>query len=423
MPNMLSMANLPPPPPGPVPFGVDNPLAFFSLMASLGTNMPGMPPLPFTDLQGNGSNGQTCKGKCYDYHERGYCQLGMMCLFEHEPANSASINVPEYDPDQPGLGTQLVPMASKRLGTNRTPSSGNRGGHARAPFSVPGPSRNQTNTTLVVEQIPEDRFTEDDVRGFFSEFGTITDVQMHAYKRLAIIRFEDHATANRAYMSPKAVFENRFVKIYWYRKDLRTSATNGTPGGMEMADGENDVDEEGEVLNLEEIAERQAEAQKAFEERRRKIEEADAKAADIERKLMETDTEMKKVKAQIAELTGDESHGSNGRRSPGLMGLQAEAECLFAQNDSTAPAGHGRGFPPRGAYRGRGSAPFSFRGRGAPRGAYRGRGTFATSLPGNRSSVKRLDNRPRRLAVSDVEKGTPKDEALRQYLVVSQSYH
>jgi RNA recognition motif-containing protein len=423
MSNMLNMANLPPPPPGPVPFGVDNPMAFFALMASLGTNMPGMPQLPFPSLQGNGTNGQMRKGKCYDYHERGYCRLGMMCSFEHEPANSDSTNVPEYDPDQPGLGTRLTPMASKRLGTNRTLSTGNRGGHVRAPFSVPGPSRDHTNSTLVVESIPEDKFSEDDVRDFFSEFGTILDVQMHAYKRLAIIKFEDHATANRAYMSPKAVFENRFVKVYWYREDLNTGVMKGTSGDMEMADGENYVDGEGETLNLEEIAERQAKAQKAFEERRKKVEEADAKAADIERKLKETDTEMKKIKAQIAELTGEESHDSNGRSSPGLVGLQAEAESLFAQNDSTAPASRGRGFPPRGAYRGRGSAPFGFRGRGAPRGAYRGRGTFATPFAGNRSSVKRLDNRPRRLAVSDVEKGTPKDEALRQYLVVSQSNH
>jgi hypothetical protein len=418
--NIPNLANLPPPSPGPFPLDANNPLAFFALMASLGTNMPGMPSLPSANLLGNGANGQAHKGKCHDYHTKGFCRLGMMCSFEHEPANGGQTNVPEYDPDQPGLGTRFAAIAKKRLGTNRTTSSGNRGSLARAPFSIPGPSRDRANATLVVEQIPEDRFSEEDIRGFFSEFGTILDVQMHAHKRLAIIKFEDHAAANRAYMSPKAVFENRFVKIYWYRQDSDMGTTKGS-GDVEMADGETDMDGERAVLNLEEIAERQAEAQKAFEERRRKVEEADARAADIERQLKEKDAEMKVIKEQLAELAGDESLGSPGGLSHDLAILQAEAESLFAQTDSTAPVGRGRGFPPRGSYRGRGFAPF--RGRGAPRGAYRGHGAFATPFVGNRSSVKRLDNRPRRLAVSDIEKGTPKDEALRQYLVVSQNSH
>jgi hypothetical protein len=413
IPSMPNLANLPPPPPGPMPFDVNNPMAFFALLATLGTGMPGMPPLPSTNPQDNGSNGQTRKEKCYDYHAKGFCQMGMMCSFEHEPPNSTLIDVPEYDPDHPGIGTRFPPSAKKRQATNRTYSGGNKGGHSRAHFSALGPSQDHTNNTLVVEQIPEDKFSEDAVRAFFSEFGAILHVEMHAFKRLAIIKFEDYATANRAYMSPKAIFENRFVKVYWFKQDSDIGATGSYAGDIDMADGDNDADAEVEVLDLEEIAKRQAEHQKAFEERRRKQAETDARAADVERQLKEKEVEIEEVRKQIAELAGDD-YTSPGQLSQALATLQAEAENLFAQTDSTRPAGRGRGFPPRGTYRGRGFAPGS-RGRGAPRGGYRGRGAF------NGSSVKRLDNRPRRLAVSGIEKGTPKDEALRQYLVVSGS--
>jgi hypothetical protein len=419
---MPSLANLPPPPPGPLPFDVNNPMAFFALMATLGTGMPGIPSLPPTIPQDNGTNGQTKTGKCYDYHEKGFCRLGMMCSFEHEPAGGAPASVPEYDPDQPGLGTRSAPVPNKRQATNRTYSNGIKRVHNRAPFSASGPSHDRTNNTLVVEQIPEDKCSEDAVRDFFTEFGVILDVQMHAYKRLAIIKFEDHATANRAYMSPKAIFENRFVKVYWFRKDPSRGAAGVASGDVEMADGEDNGDEEEEVQDLEAIAERQAEAQKAFEERRRKEAEANAKAADIERQLKEKEAELEDIKKQLAELAGEDDQSEHGELSQALATLQAEAEDLFAQTDSADIVGHKSGFPPRGDYqgRGRGFAP-SFRGRGTPRGGYRGRGPFAGTFARNGSSVKRLDNRPRRLAVSGIEKGTPKDEALRQYLVVSRS--
>ena len=39
---------------------------------------------------------------------------------------------------------------------------------------------------------------------------------MQPYKRLAIVRFNAHEAAQAAWQSPKVVFENRFVKVYWY---------------------------------------------------------------------------------------------------------------------------------------------------------------------------------------------------------------
>jgi hypothetical protein len=421
-PNMLNLANLPPPPPGPMPFDMmNNPMAFLTMMAALGTNMPGMPSLPQINAQGKGTNGQTRQGKCLDYHENGFCARGNMCAFQHDGGHDAVNDAPEYDPEEPSLGTPFGTVINKRPGPKRTNNIGGKGGKSRAPFSAPGPSHDRTNTTLVVEQIPEEHFNEENVRGFFSEFGTIVDVELQVYKRLAIVKFEDHATANRAYMSPKDVFENRFVKVYWYKENSSTEAARY--GNVEMADGSNTYGDDEEALDLEGIARRQDEAQKAFEERRRKWDEAEARSADIDRQLKEKDAEMKEIRKQLAELAGEDIDGLNEEYSQELATLAAEAETLFAQKEPLPPGGRGRGFPPSGAYRGRGLAPF-FRGRGAPRGGYlgrgrgRSRGTFSP-FPNNRSSVKRLDNRPRRLAIAGIQKGTSREEALRQYLLVS----
>jgi hypothetical protein len=411
MSNMLNMADLPPPPPGPLPFDVNNPMTFFAMMAALGTNLPGMPPLPPINTLGSRSNGPAPKAKCYDYHTKGFCALGTLCSFEHGDTISASSDVLEYDPNQPLLEAQLTSAANQRHVVSRGHNGGNKG-RFRALSSLSGMSYDRTNTTLVIEHIPEENFSEDHVRGFFSQFGTIAHVQMQAHKRLAIVKFDDHAAADQAYKSPKAVFENRFVKVYWHRQDIGVGSVNRIIGDVEMAHGDGDYGFEQEALDLEAIEKRQAEAQKAFEERRKRKEEADAKAADVDRQLRETEAEMRKVKQQLVELAGDDLGSLDGLD---LATLQAEAECLFEQNDTTSSAGRGRGFPSRGATRGRGFVPFSSCGRSAPRGTHWGRGAFTTS---HRSSVKRLDNRPRRIAVAGIEKGTKKDEALRQYLVV-----
>jgi hypothetical protein len=414
MPSVPNFANLPPPPPSLPPFDMNNPMAFFALMTALGAAMPGMPSLPPVP-QINGVNGQVNKAKCYVYHTKGFCGLGIMCQYEH---GETADDVPGYDPNQPSLSMQSVPVANGRQGpNNRHNNRINR--RERAPFSLPGPTYDTSLTTLVVENIPMANLNEVNVRKFFSQFGTITDVQMHAYRRVAIINFADHDAANRAYNSPKVIFDNRFVKLYWKRADTVMEPLNTSFSDVEMTHNEdiNELVEEAEPLSREEIARRQAEAQKAFEERRRKKEEAQAKAIEVERQLQEKDAEMRQIRQQLAELARSEL---SENFTQDLATLQAEAEDLFIQTDGTAPMGQDRGVYARGAYRGCGSASFSPRGRGftsssTTRGTHRGRGAFARAFNGQ-SFTKRLDNRPRRLAVANIVKCSKKDEALRRYL-------
>lgn len=357
-------------------------MALMAMMAAFGQAMPGLPSLPAFDPEASNT-------RCADYDTKGICTAGSLCPYQH--------------------GLDYEPVEPKQGGARH--HSG-RQGRGRAPFSLPGPTRDRTNTTLVVEQIPEDNFSEDDVRDFFGRFGTLLDVRLQPYKRLAIVKYDTHAAAAAAYNSPKVIFDNRFVKVYWHRSEHDNPSTAASEEGGGYGGDAEMLDPEELARRQEEIARRQEEAQRAFLERKRKAEEADARAAELDARLNETNAEILRVKRELARVAA----GDAGEDfSQDLASLQAEAENLFAQQDAGADASsswgngaeRGRGAF-RGGYRGRGS--YVPRGRGA-RGAFRGRG-------GAVSRVKRLDNRPRRIAIKDVVPGSERDEALRQHLFV-----
>jgi RNA recognition motif-containing protein len=404
-PGMPNFANFPPPPSGPLPFDPTDPTAFFAMAAAFGANLSPMSSLPVLN-QGRGLNKK--KGKCSDYHNIGFCALGNFCQYEH---GGTIEDVLEYDPEQSFLAVQPDAGLNKQTAP-RSQSSELNGVRLRMKFSQQGKPYNTTNTTIVVEPIPKEYCDEDNVRDFFSHFGNIVDIEMDTHRRLAIVKFDDNAAAAGAYTSPKAIFDNRFVKVYWYNPtDFERPPPTQTYGDTDMKDG-NDGEEK---LDPEEIAKRQAEAQQAFDERRRKADKAEARAADIERKLKEKNEEMEQIRKQLAELSGDKAD----EFSQNLAELQAEADSLFAQHEPSTSArggyvGRGRGatFSALGGY-----FPPNGRGYTAFRGAHRGRVRFPSTLP--RNPNKKLDNRPRRLAVMGIEAGTARDEALRQHLLVS----
>lgn len=409
---MPNFTDLPPPPPGPLPFDPSDPMAFFAMAAAFGANLPGMPQLPFPKGQDGDSIQGRPKTKCADYYERGFCALGNLCPYEHSDAavTVSPDEIPEYDPEQAFLAVQPQRTLGKQAasGGQRRPPKGRR---PRSSFSLPGYSHDRSNTTLVVEQIPQQHFNDDSIRGYFSEFGDISNLELHPKRRLAVIKFANRQAANQAFHSPKAVFENRFVKVYWYGLDTGERLSHEKDEDVDMEDSKR---KEEDKLDLEAIAIRQAEAQKTFEERRRKAQEADARAAEIERQLEEKNREIAEIKRQLAELSGDPSD----EFSQTLATLQAEAAELFDQHgpDEPSPSDRGHGAF-HGAYRGRGYVPFQPRGRGYTpyRGGYRGRaGGFV-----GRAANKKLDNRPRRLAVTGIKPDTPRDESLRQHLLVS----
>lgn len=415
------------------PFDPNDPMAAAMMMQGMqGMGFPQMPGMPMPGMPGMPSApGQPGAGKtnqrCPFYDTQGICYLGATCPYQHGEAGSQN----EYDPKAVSAGAQRGDGGPSRGDRGRGrgrggPSARGRGG--RSDFSSAGPNEDQSITTIVVEQIPEDKLSEEAVREFFSQFGNIVEVTLQSYRKLALVKFETFAEAKQAWSSPKVIFDNRFVKVYWHKP--KRDEKNG------------ESQHEPPAFNQEEFEKQQAEAQKAHEERTRKRREAEEAKQALERQRDELLKKHQEEKARLLQrigggsssehnlITGDD-HDMSGEAASAaaseenvseetkklraqLAALEAEAKTLGIDPSN---AGSARGsYRARGGYRGRGT----YRGRGGYdpsfRGGYRGRGGFS---PRGRGGVLRLDNRPRRVAVSGIEIGSDNDEALRQHLIVS----
>ncbi|PMD47294.1 hypothetical protein L207DRAFT_448907 [Hyaloscypha variabilis F] len=459
------MPGMPSPPPGMPPFDPNNPMAALLAMQAMGFPVPGLAPFPApTSPVGRGPSGPPLSPKrprCKDYDIKGFCAKGNTCPFEH---GEHSIWVPpvskadEYDPTNSNLmagiesngspaqggfnqfrgGDRGRGRGSMHRGEGRTSNNPNRRG-GRAEFSSDRPNFDKNNTTIVVEQIPEDKFSEDEVRGFFSEFGNILEVSMRPYKRLAIVKFEQWDSAQAAYKSPKVIFDNRFVKVYWFTnaeslpQPPAVSTTNGaakngtsTPGTPAPARATSEPQ-----IDIEEFTRKQEEVQKAHEEKQKKIKEMETARKELEKRqedLLKSQAEEKrKLMAKLAAKRGQsgtppagsengasaETENSTEKLKKQLAALEAEAQSLgidYSLSDDTSSwSGRGRGRG-RGGYRGRGAfAPRGFR------GGYRGRGGAPFAASGRSFN---LDNRPKTVGLIGVDFSDPeKDESLRQYLL------
>ncbi|KAA8573925.1 hypothetical protein EYC84_005470 [Monilinia fructicola] len=474
MPNapfMPSMPNMPGSPTGLPPLDPNNPmaalLAMQQAMGAMGLplpqGMPGFPPNgPPQNRGSTGSMGQK-KQRCRDYDQKGFCARGNTCMFEH---GQDSIYVPggvgkptdEYDPSNASLMTGNQNQFDRGQGStpynnfenNRGGMGRGRGqpigrggphinsgrGGRRAEFSSDRPNFNKDNTTIVVEQIPEEKFSEEAVREFFSQFGNIKEVDMRPYKRLAIVKYDDWNAANAAYSSPKVIFDNRFVKVYWYTSPeaLPKPPANGSSNGTTNngAPGSISTREADEPIDIEEFAKKQQEVQKAHEEKMKKKQEMEANRRELERRqeelLKNQAEEKRKLMEKLAAKSGKSASpgvkAEDGSPAPAgssqtealkkqLAALEAEAQSLGLPNldnplsDDTW-GGRGRG---RGGYRGRGTfAPRGFR------GGYRGRG--GAPFAGGAPSRYTLDNRTKKVAVSGADFTNPRvDESLREHLL------
>ncbi|KAH8120240.1 hypothetical protein DFH11DRAFT_43142 [Phellopilus nigrolimitatus] len=86
------------------------------------------------------------------------------------------------------------------------------GDHQNFSGGDPGQSK-----TIVVEKIPEEHLSLEAVNGWFKRFGTVTNVAVDASGGKALVSFSTHDEARAAWGAQEAVFNNRFVKIFWHR--------------------------------------------------------------------------------------------------------------------------------------------------------------------------------------------------------------
>ncbi|KAL8765156.1 MAG: hypothetical protein Q9209_007688 [Squamulea sp. 1 TL-2023] len=448
---MLQAIGMQPPQPMPAP-PTDSPNRF----PPAGQNNPS-----YSVLGRNKTN-----ARCRDYDTKGFCVKGSTCPFEHgndhvvapdhdvpeyDPKNSAITGVPITSPRTNGFGGQDMQALNNPPGHSAYRDHGDgrdRSGRGnfpsrranRAEFSQAGPNSDRSNTTIVVEQIPEDKFSEDSVREFFSVFGTIMEIGMRPYKHLAIVKYSDYWSAKQAYESPKVIFDNRFVKVYWHRPDITPQSAGGRNGSM--SDGPEVVPKgEEPEFDKEEFKKRAMVAQQKLEEKKILMKEADEKRKALERQKEELAQkqaeEKKKLLERLAAQRATNNMSSNGaakgkqrsgieevddKASTQTKALRAQVAALEAEAKSLGldTALTETPWGARGRGRGRGSGRGSYRdwevfaGRGVGfdtyRGSPRGRGAYHAGGAFN------LDNRPKKVGISGVEFDGEKEEALRQHL-------
>lgn len=424
--------------------------------------------------------------RCKDYDEKGFCMKGDMCPYEHgmdhivvpgqEPAAAADGRrhsprahevaktdqspALEYDPNNSALFPSTDSKLSDRPPRNERPMRGGRGGRGgrgnRSDMSGMGPSYDRANMTLVVEHIPDDKLTEPAIREFFASFGTVTSVEVQPQNRLATVTFERWNMAKKAYDSPAPIFDNRFVKVFWYKPEPGSTPTKQTPArSEEPVDSRSTLNDEDEI-DMEEFTRRQEEAQKAYEVKVARKKANEEAARDLEKRTEELlklqMEEKKKLMEKLSKKLAGQSTAASatpppkveeGEKSVSLPAsnggtpklkdeditatlkaqlevLEAEARSLGIEGeefDLGAFRGRGRG---RGRFAPRGRGAYVPRGRGAPYNpysTYRGRGGFQTAR--GRGGTLKLDNRPRKVAISAPDLKGEKDEDFRHYLMVS----
>jgi len=126
----------------------------------------------------------------------------------------------EYEPEDGVSGLSMEVDDGAHQGSF---SPGMRGGsRGRGTKFISGaqhmrPQKGRGDKTLVVEKIPEDKLSLDAVNGWFKRFGTVTNVAIDARSAKALITFAEHEDAHKAWKCEDAVFNNRFVKLFWHR--------------------------------------------------------------------------------------------------------------------------------------------------------------------------------------------------------------
>ncbi|KAG0221354.1 hypothetical protein BGW41_006846 [Actinomortierella wolfii] len=212
---------------------------------------------------GGGNFGQERKRpRCRDYDQKGFCMRGDQCPYDHGDDRIVVDELPrmpfELIGGRPGGGPLLHGNIPGMPGMDGAPAPqfygqgggvmpqvhdptmlggalphldgmANRGGNGGGgPGRFPGAVGNKDKNQLVVENIPQEFNTIDQVNNYFKKFGPLTNIQVDQVARKALIQYATHEEAHAAYSSPEVIFNNRFVKVYWLPDDQQGTIVNTT---------------------------------------------------------------------------------------------------------------------------------------------------------------------------------------------------
>jgi hypothetical protein len=144
----------------------------------------------------------------------------------------------------------------------------------------------QDATHLIVAQLPTDKLDEMKIRAYFTKFGTISTVTVDSNLRMAEVEFDEPTSARRAWSDAAPIFDNRFVKVFFRKKDA-----------------EYPVPELEKPFDIEQFKQRQCEKQRQFEEKRVKKKALDEKLKQLidlkEKMLANFETQLKSLEEQL----------------------------------------------------------------------------------------------------------------------------
>lgn len=116
---------------------------------------------------------------------------------------------------QPQSEPQIIrPQRGRGRGRGRGGGRGTFGGDHHS-FNTGEHGRD--SKTLVVEKIPEEHLSLESVNKWFKRFGTVTNVAVDVSGGKALVSFSTHDEAVAAWKAEEAVFNNRFIKVFWHR--------------------------------------------------------------------------------------------------------------------------------------------------------------------------------------------------------------
>ncbi|KAG1450200.1 hypothetical protein G6F56_008416 [Rhizopus delemar] len=420
--------------------------------------------------------GLTKPPMCRDYMEKGYCMSGDTCPFDHgkdriivEDTNNSNYVPPNGNstmPNRGGFNQQPVnineaydPERASLLPANNTTTqfdmrgSMQRRGGFRGGRGGRGGFRNQagnsTNTTLIVEKIPLESCQISIVNDFFAKFGTITNISVQPHAQKAVIQYGTRAEAERAYTCPDAVFDNRFVKVYWSKDEtaaipvtganatsanatpVNATPVNATPVNATSANAtsvnempeqqENTQKRKADEPDPEAVAARAAEIAKIREEKHKKHQEHMKAILDIQKKREQQLQQQIAEQKRLFEKLSSSSSMSTEEKTEILKQLKAiQADIDISKNTApTLPSATeatddkeqtAADLQKKLEHL---EAEASFLGTDNPysnRGGYSARGRG--SLPRARGGFTRmsLDNRTTKIEVKDIPQDTTEEE-------------
>jgi flagellar biosynthesis GTPase FlhF len=238
-------------------------------------------------------------------------------------------------PSHPASSQVTASRSTKEqtLSTKIILPSSSKGSHQVTPLPKSRQTSLSTSPQTLLDHINIDKMNESSIRGWFAQFGPISQILVDTSWNKAILVYEDYESAAKAWNDPRPVFAHRFVKIWWKKTDAMESAPelSGTI-----------VDE----VELEIAREAAKKAQKEHEEKQRRKKELEKKKEElerqrielVERQKLEREKLMEKIKRAEIKAAAKKAEAQQQQQQMQQQQQQQQQPAAIVKNGMTTPS-------------------------------------------------------------------------------------